>query len=198
MWDVLEATALENGSHRLAFRLIRTNDDARQWPHSASLEIHFTLGQALEIELVTQNIGSAPFELAEALHTYFTVGDVSKVQVSGLDGVTYLNRVGTPQLLQQTGPVTIAGEVDQLYTGTSSACVIEDPSLKRNIRIEKRGSQSTVVWNPGEKKAAAMGDFEENGYLRMLCVESANAGSDTVSIQPGKSHSLWVRYSVEA
>jgi len=198
MWDVIEATALDNGAHLLAFRLVRTDDDARQWPHAASLEIRFTLGQSLEIELATRNNDKVPFKLAEALHTYFTVGDVNTVKVTGLDGVTYLDRVGTPQLKRQTGPVTIAGEVDRLYTGTGSACVIDDPALKRRIRIEKRGSLSTVVWNPGEKKASAMGDFEENGYLRMLCVESANAGDDSVIIQPGETHTLWVKYSVEA
>jgi len=198
MWDVAEATALDSGAHRLGFRLVRTDDDARQWPHAASLEIRFTLGQSLEIELVTRNTDQVPFKLAEALHTYFTVGDVRTISVRGLDGVEYLDRVGTPQRVRQSGPVTIAGEVDRLYTGTGSTCIIEDPSLKRRIRIEKRGSLSTVVWNPGEKKAAAMGDFEENGYLRMLCVESANAGEDSVTIQPGETHTLWVRYSVEA
>jgi glucose-6-phosphate 1-epimerase len=197
MWEVLEATALENGGHRLAFRLIRADDDARQWPHAASPELQFTLGQSLEIKLSTRNDGTTPFKLAEALHTYFAVGDVRSVSITGLDGTSYLDRVGAAQLRRQAGPVTIAGEVDRLYTGTASPCVIEDPSLKRRIRIEKRGSQSTVVWNPGEAKAAAMGDFEDNGYLRMLCVESANAGDDTVSVQPGETHALWVRYSVE-
>jgi D-hexose-6-phosphate mutarotase len=198
MWDVVEVEALDNGAHRLVFRLVRTDDDARQWPYAASLEIRFTLGLSLEIELVTRNVDKSSFKLAEALHTYFTVGDVSMVRVTGLDGTSYLDRVGTPQMKQQTGPVTIAGEVDRLYTGTGSTCVIEDPSLKRRIRIEKRGSLSTVVWNPGDKKAAAMGDFEDNGYLRMLCVESANAGGDAVSIKPGETHTMWVKYSVEA
>jgi hypothetical protein len=32
----------------------------------------------------------------------------------------------------------------------------------------------------------------------MLCVESANAGDDAVTIKPGETHTLWVGYSVEA
>jgi glucose-6-phosphate 1-epimerase len=43
-----------------------------------------------------------------------------------------------------------------------------------------------------------MGDFGADGYLRMLCVESANAVEDVVSIAPGAEHRLWVRYQVEA
>ncbi len=198
MWDVTEVTALDNDAYRLGFRLIRIDADTKQWPHASSLEIHFTLGSSLEIELVTHNKGTESFTLADALHTYFAVGDVRTIRVLGLDGVEYLDRTGTPQRLRQTGPVMIAGEVDRLYEGTGSACIIEDPSLKRSIRIEKRGSRSTVVWNPGEKKAAAMGDFEENGHLRMVCVESANAGSDSVTLKPGESHTLWVRYSIDA
>jgi glucose-6-phosphate 1-epimerase len=41
-----------------------------------------------------------------------------------------------------------------------------------------------------------MGDLGENGYLTMLCVESANAAEDVVSINPGNSHTLSVRYSI--
>lgn len=198
MWEVIEATALDNDVYRLGFRLIRTDADTSQWLHASSLEIRFTLDASLTMELVTRNNDTVPFTLADALHTYFSVGDVRTVRVLGLDGVEYLDRTGAPQRLRQTGPVTIAGEVNRLYGGTGATCIIEDPSLKRRILIEKRGSRSTVVWNPGEKNAAAMGDFEDNGYLRMVCVESANVGDDSVTLKPGESHTLWVRYSVEA
>ena len=33
-----------------------------------------------------------------------------------------------------------------------------------------------------------MGDMGENGYLNMLCVESANAAADAVTIAPGDEH----------
>ncbi len=197
MWEPVEVTALDNGAYSLVFRLVRTNADTHQWPHPSSLEIRFTFDSSLAIELVTRNDGTDPFTITEALHTYFTVGDVRKIRVLGLDGVEYSDRTGVPQRLLQKGPVTIAGEVDRIYLATDSTCVIEDPSLKRRISIEKRGSHSTVVWNPGEKKAAAMGDFEEDGYLRMLCVESTNAADDYITLKPGESHTLWVRYSVE-
>lgn len=197
MWEVIEAADLDGGAHRVAFKLARSEADAGLWPHAASLEVRYTFAASLEVELVTRNEGNEAFKLTEALHTYFNVGDVREARVLGLEGVEYLDRVGSPRRVRQAGPVTIAGEVDRIYGGTESACVIDDPSLKRRIRIEKRGSRSTVVWNPGQAKAAAMGDFEEGGYLRMLCVESANAGDDAVTVQPGATHTLWVRYSTE-
>lgn len=35
-----------------------------------------------------------------------------------------------------------------------------------------------------------MGDFAEGDYLRMVCVESANAGEDVVTLEPGEEHRL--------
>ena len=68
-----------------------------------------------------------------------------------------------------------------------------------NIRIAKRGSRSTVVWNPWIEKSAKMGDFgSDTGYRGMLCVESVNAAENVVSVAPGATHSLRVVYSTEA
>lgn len=69
--------------------------------------------------------------------------------------------------------------------------------MQRRIRIAKQGSHSTVVWNPWIEKANQMGDLGPDGYLKMLCVESANAAEDVVTVKPGKKHCLSVSYSVE-
>jgi glucose-6-phosphate 1-epimerase len=39
-----------------------------------------------------------------------------------------------------------------------------------------------------------MGDFEPDGYLRMVCVETANAADDTVNVAPGQEHVLAAQY----
>jgi glucose-6-phosphate 1-epimerase len=197
-WDVVEAAAREDGSHRLSFRLRRGESDAALWPCATPLEIRYTLGLALEIELITRNDSPEHLSLAEALHTYFAVGDVRDIRIEGLDGTEYIDKVDGGQRKQQAGPVAIAGEVDRVYLGTEADCLIVDPVFKRRVRVEKRGSRSTVVWNPWAEKAAKMGDFVEEGYLGMVCVESANAADDAVALAPGEEHRLWVRYSVEA
>jgi glucose-6-phosphate 1-epimerase len=197
-WEVIAAEALEDGSDRLGFRLVRTEASFAQWPHATPLEVRYTLGEALEIELTTRNETPKPVILGEALHTYFMVSDVRHAKVTGLDGVEFLDKVDGNRRKRQEGPITFNGETDRVYLGTTGDCCIEDPGLKRRIRIEKRGSRSTVVWTPWEEKAGKMGDFEEDGYLRMLCVESANAADDLLTLAPGEEHRLWVRYSVEA
>lgn len=196
-WELVEAERLANGASRLVLRLLQSDATRAQWPHPSELEIHMVVGPTLEIELVTRNTGSALFTVGQALHTYFAVGDVRQVKVHGLDGCPYLDKVDGGARKHQSGPLTIAGEVDRIYLESTADCVIEDPVLERRIRIAKRGSASTVVWNPWTAKAAKMGDLGRDGYLHMLCVESANADSDVVEIAPGAEHRLWVRYAIE-
>lgn len=197
-WSVVDTQKLGNGATRLVFRLVHSDATRAQWPHPSEVEIHMVVGTTLEFDLVTRNTGGAAITVGDALHTYFEVGDVSKVKVHGLDGCPYLDKVDGGARKQQSGPVTIAGEVDRIYLNSIADCVIEDAVLKRRIRIAKQGSASSVVWNPWIEKAAKMGDLGEKGYLNMLCVESTNADADVVSIVPGAEHHLWVRYSVEA
>jgi D-hexose-6-phosphate mutarotase len=73
--------------------------------------------------------------------------------------------------------------------------VIDDAPLNRRIIIEKSGSQSTAVWNPWTAKAATMG---RDGWKEMVCVESANALGNVVTVKVGESHSLAATYSVES
>ena len=56
--------------------------------------------------------------------------------------------------------------------------------------IEKTGSGSTVVWNPWDKKAKAMGDFGNDEWLGMLCVETANIAEERIELSPGASHTM--------
>ena len=198
LWSVVETQNLVNGATRLVFRLVQNEATRAQWPHPSELEIHMLIGPALEIDLVTRNLGEAPIRIGDALHTYFQVGDVREVSVQGLDGCPYIDKVDGGKQKIQAGPVTISSEVDRIYLDSTADCVIEDPVLARRIRIAKKGSASSVVWNPWADKAARMGDLGENGHLHMLCVESTNADADQVDLGPGAEHHLWVRYSVEA
>ena len=156
------------------------------------------VGAALEIELVTRNLSNNAITIGDALHTYFEVSDVRKLSIHGLEACPYLDKVDGSKRKQQSGPVTISAEVDRIYLDSTADCSIDDPGFKRRLRISKRGSRSTVVWNPWIEKATKMGDLGENGYLNMICVESTNAADDVVTIAPAGEHRLWVRYSVES
>jgi glucose-6-phosphate 1-epimerase len=97
----------------------------------------------------------------------------------------------------QNGDIKIRSEVDRVYLNTAEDCVVEDGKLNRRIRVSKAGSQSTVVWNPWVEKTIQMGDLGNDGYRGMVCVESANAADNVLTLTPGESHTLRVTYSVE-
>ena len=60
-----------------------------------------------------------------------------------------------------------------------------------------RLDHSTVVWNPWQAVAEKMGDLGLEGYRHMLCVESANAADDVVSIAAGGQHTLSATYVLD-
>jgi glucose-6-phosphate 1-epimerase len=196
-WRLESTATLEDGRTRLILSLPDNPAMQHYWTHHTSLECRITIGATLELELVTKNMQDSTVTISEALHTYFEVGDVTQVKLYGLEDTEYLDKVGGGQRKIQTGPVTINLEVDRIYLDTRAECIIEDPVLQRRIHINKRGSNSTVVWNPWIEKANRLGDMGENGYLRMLCVESANAAENTITIAPGEVHHLWVGYRIE-
>lgn len=197
-WQVVASEALAHGSTRVTFELPQSSIPSGQWPHACRVRNIVTVGKDLTVELVTENTGNSAFEIGEALHTYFVISDVDAARINGLEGAAYLDKVDNMQRKIQAGAVTINTEVDRLYVNTEAECLIEDTGFKRRIRIAKRGSRSTVVWNPWLEKAAKMGDFgSDSGYRGMVCVESVNAAENVVSIPPGASHSLAVVYSVE-
>ncbi len=197
-WHVVSSEALPDGATRIVFELDHTDATRAQWPFPCTLRNIVTIGRELSLELVTSNTGNATFEITEALHTYFDIGDIGDARISGLAGATYLDKLEDFQSRQQNGDIEIDAEIDRVYVDTAAKCVIEDRQRNRRIHIAKQGSSSTVVWNPWVEKAEQMGDMGENGYRRMVCVESANANRNTIGIAPGESHSLIVSYSVEA
>lgn len=196
-WELV-MTASTGEATQLMFRFVPDAATRAWWPRASVLECRITVGDVLEMELVTRNLSGDAMSITEALHTYFGVSDVRAIKVWGLDGVEYLDKVDGGRRKHQSGAVIFDGETDRVYLDTAADCVIEDPGYTRRIRIAKRGSRSTVVWNPWIDKAAKLGDMGDDGYLQMVCVESANAADDEVRIAPGDEHRLWVRYSVEA
>ncbi len=197
-WEVIETKQLENGNTQITFQIIQSDATQKLWPHPCQLKMIFNIGNSLEIKLITHNTGNDSIVIGEALHTYFAVSDASKISIQGLEGCTYLDKVDGFKRKQQSGSIKINKEVDRVYLDTESDCIINDLGLNRNICISKTGSHSTVVWNPWQETANKMGDLGEDGYLDMVCVESANAAENVITIEPGDEHCLSVSYRLEA
>lgn len=150
---------------------------------TATLEFH--IGETLTLALYTTNEGDTPQICTEALHTYFAVRDHHQTRIYGLEGVTYTDTVGDVTSRIQYGPVIFSDEVDRIY---HSEGPIEIEDGQRRIRISKKGSRDTVVWNPGWKKGMALDDLAKEEIPRFICAECANTGDLTVA--PGETHTM--------
>ncbi len=198
-WNVCDVVQLESGETRIKFSLDMQQLNSginNMWPVNTRLEYIITIGTMLKLELITHNEGAEDCIVGEALHSYFNVGNIKKTKVLGLDNIMYLDKPDNFKCKQQHGDVGVSGEVDRVYLNSPDMVMIHNQN--RKIIIKTQGSQSTIVWNPGKKVAEEMADLGENGYLKMLCVESGNAASNVVSIAAGKSHALQVTYQIES
>ena len=199
LWQVTDTQQLSAGETQVTFKLDTQQLDKsnqQMWPQATVAEFCLTIAKTLTIELTTFNNSEQDMTIGQALHTYFKVDNVANTTVTGLEDKDYLDKTDSFKRKTQTGPVTISTEVDRVYLQTPDDVIINDK--KRKIIIKKQGSQSTVVWNPWIEVAEKMGDLGQEGYLKMLCVESANAAEDTVNIKAGESYQLRVTYQLEA
>jgi glucose-6-phosphate 1-epimerase len=98
--------------------------------------------------------------------------------------------------MTQSGPVTINGEVDRIYTGVTGNLTIDDRALSRKIVVASSGCSTAVVWNPWVEIAASMADLDDDDYQRMICVETANAGPETVEVAAGEACRLAAEYTI--
>jgi glucose-6-phosphate 1-epimerase len=196
-WEVLLTQQMENGATRLRLGITENDETLQTWPHNFALAVEVTVGRQLDVSLITINTEESDLQLTQALHTYFKVGNIGEVAVEGLDGCIYIDKMDDSREKTQQGAVTINEQTDRIYTGVSGDLVIDDPSLARRIRIRSAGSNSAVVWNPWIEQSAEMGDFGDDEYQQMLCVETTNAGPDQVTVQGNGEYRLSVSYSIE-
>ena len=198
MWQVSSTQQLATGETQISF-ILETNqlDENYQqmWPQATTAEYTITIGKTLTLDLTTHNNSELPITIGQALHTYFNVEDITTTMVMGLENKTYLDKTDNFKCKKQTGSIIVNEEVDRVYLQTADDVTIK--KKKRNIIIKKQGSESTIVWNPWRTVANKMGDLGKDGYLNMLCVESANAAEDVRVIEAGERHKLLVSYEVE-
>jgi glucose-6-phosphate 1-epimerase len=155
------------------------------------LSMTLRIGRTLSQTLLSENVGSEPVAFTEALHNYFHVSDVRGVSVSGLDGLTYLDKKDPGRRHRQHGDWQLLpqGYSDRIYSHASGPYVLHDPGLGRDIRISTEGSHSAVVWNAGEQAARGIDDIGA-GWRHYLSVEVANVAPDAIELQPGERHEL--------
>lgn len=196
IWQ-LDTISGDEQSTELVLSLSPRAETQRLWPHDFKLELRVTVTDSLRIELTTSNTDNSPFEISSALHSYFAVSDIGDISIDGLDDTLFRDAVNSDRICRQRGAIRFHGELDRVYHDTSADLLIADPGYQRRIRVRKNGSRSTVIWNPWIEKSARLGDMPENAYRQMVCVETANADHNRLSLLPGATHTLYTEISRE-
>jgi glucose-6-phosphate 1-epimerase len=144
-----------------------SSDETRSyWPHEFTLYARFKLGKTCEIELEAHG----EFETTSALHTYFNVGDIAAVKVSGL-GDRYIDKVNNAKKAPEQRRADLPGSYRPRLSECRSCSVIHDDALNRTSTFHHH-QQQRVAWNPGPALSVSMGDMPDDGYKTFVCVET--------------------------
>ena len=190
-WELKEVVSPADGSV-----ILRLGLPQQQELSGCVVEYVVGVSDVLSAELIVTNKSGQPMKFENCLHTYFTVGDINAMSVTGLNGVEYLDSLeGRQRKTESDEGVRFTGEVDRIYINTPQAVEIRDESLRRVIKVEKEHSLSTVVWNPWIAKAKTMSDYGDDEYQRMVCVESGNVAVNEVTLPSGETSRLKVKLS---
>ena len=192
-WQLVHSAAAPDGTVTLRFALPAIPGRA-EWKYLRA-EFIVTVGDTLAMELAAANDGcGGPLEIENCLHTYFSVGDIAAVSITGLQDAAFLDFAagGNGERQVQTEPVLrIPRETNRTYLDTPATVEIRDESFQRVIRVEKHHSQSTVVWNPWTTQKLP-DDFDPAEHKNMVCVESGNVKQNKISLAPGTTAALKV------
>ena len=175
-------------------------DPLTRFASHLGLSLRVDLDENLTQTLRTINQGTDDCSLTQALHAYFAVTHASSVRIEGLAGLHYDDKLLGRSDQLQTGSFMLEEACDRVYQQASESAqhhyTLVDPDGQRQIRITTKGSQSVVVWNPGAAGAHAMADVPDAAWSQFFCVETSNAGGDSITLAPGAQHRLVQRVQV--
>ena len=189
-WQLAESAAGSDGAVRLRFQL-PIPPDRPAWS-ALRTEFVVTVSDSLTMELLSANESGAPMEIENCLHTYFRVGHIRDVALTGLSGAPFLDfasGAAGEQKVDRDEVLQITKETNRVYPDSTATVEILDRNLKRAIRVEKFHSRSTVVWNPWTTQKLP-DDFDPAEHQQMVCVESGNVKQNKLTLSPGEQTTL--------
>ena len=185
LWKHIATDALNDSLTKVTLTLYSSQNTLALWPYTFSLTLVISVGEVLKLELTSKNLDTKPLTLSSALHTYLAIDNIHETQVEGLEEKHYFDKTKNAFAVQACN-IDFSKEVDRIYQNVENDIIVKDTKVHHTIHTE--GTNTVVVWNPGEVLANSMADLSK--HTKMLCVESANVLNDTVSLEPGESHTL--------
>lgn len=189
LFEVAQTAELNNGDLQIILSMQESEASLKLWPYKFKLNLIITFGASLSIELKTENTDSQTFTISEAIHSYFAIKDISTTQLQGLENTPYYDQLLESDTRQANSATKFDQEVDRIYRAPVNELFILREGLAKT-RIQQVHGNTVVVWNPWLEKAKSMGDFPDNGFSQMLCIEAANTRYGSIILAPGEHHSI--------
>ena len=184
IWKLVLSEELENGTTHIALELTSNLETKKMWNYDFTLRLDITIGEKLEIAMTVTNKDDKAFEISTALHSYFNISDIENIVIEGVEGCRYFDALTNTEELQK-GKLSFTEETDRVYFNTSKNINLVDTFC--TIKLEQKGSNSLIIWNPWSEKSKEMSDMEDEGYKTMVCLETANALEDSKVVDVGEN-----------
>eukprot|EP00549_Striatella_unipunctata_P025732 CAMPEP_0118715920 /NCGR_PEP_ID=MMETSP0800-20121206/27195_1 /TAXON_ID=210618 ORGANISM="Striatella unipunctata, Strain CCMP2910" /NCGR_SAMPLE_ID=MMETSP0800 /ASSEMBLY_ACC=CAM_ASM_000638 /LENGTH=354 /DNA_ID=CAMNT_0006622247 /DNA_START=92 /DNA_END=1156 /DNA_ORIENTATION=+ len=176
MWTVKEQTATN-----VVLEMLPSDYTKEMWDKEFKCTFTVTLeADKLNTKMVVDNVGEEDsFDFQAALHSYFTVSSLDKLEITGsFEGKEFLNKMVGDEGEMQTedrSAITISEEYDRVYKGVNDP-VLKDAGAEKTLEIlNTAGYEDTVLWNPYGN--------EGMGFNNFVCVESVKF--DPVTLEAG-------------
>ncbi|MCX7087394.1 MAG: D-hexose-6-phosphate mutarotase [Methylococcales bacterium] len=195
-WLVVATETLSDDETKVTLMFKESSKKERTWQKPFTLTLEITVGATLNLKLTTHNTGDNVFSITQAFHSYLRVGHIKHVQILGLEGCDYFDKLDQGIQKSQDGVVTVTEEVDRIYTDVENTLLIVDSALKRRIQITSTSNKTAVVWNPWLKTSKKMADLGNTDYKHFICVEAGNIAFDLIQILPGDQYSLSANFNI--
>jgi glucose-6-phosphate 1-epimerase len=174
--------------------LVLTENDytLKMWPYKFKAVYTVTLhGEQLKTDFRVINTGDKAFDFTTALHTYIEVLDVKKAKVTGLKGLTYMDKSKDPKnpmiKKEDRDGVTFGDAlVDSVYVKAPEHVELE-VGTGAAVAIDSTGWEDCVVWNPHTTMKEC--------YERFVCVENAITNRK-IKVEPGKDWLATANFAV--
>lgn len=173
----------------------QTTGDDKGFQYKATCELLVSIGQTLVMSLNTTNNDDKPFEISQALHTYFSCLNIDDVRIQGLDGARFLNKLDN-KVYDLKGEFLFDQEVDGIALDKGEPVKFINLG-KEAVNMTRRGTNSMVLWNPWIDKSKRLANFNDLEYTKMFCVETTNASEDSRLVKPGNTHVMLMEISTE-
>lgn len=186
-WEVASTSTNAAGETIVKLELNSSEETKAYWPHDFCAEMTIVVGKTLVATLKVTNTSDEPFDYTCALHSYFSLSAIESISIEGLKGLTYYNQNTGENGIQEEEVLEIQEPITRHYLNTETPIIIADSAFRRRIKVDKKGSKVTTVWNPGAETCAKIGDLPDDAYETFVCVEATNAFDYPIQLAPGGS-----------